>query len=72
MVGFDACENSFGPARKVSYLKGVRSMDIPELCGRDRIRTLVEGLLRRGYGDKDIAGILGGNFVRAFKEILSV
>jgi membrane dipeptidase len=72
MVGFDACENSFGPARKVSYLKGIRSMDIPELCGHERIRTLVEGLLRRGYSDGDITGILGGNFVRAFKEILSV
>lgn len=72
MIGFDACENSFGPANKVSYLKGVRSMDIPELCGRDRVRTLVEGLLRRGYSDEDITGILGGNFVRVFREILSV
>ena len=32
MIGFDACENSFGPAAKVSYLKNIRSMDIPELC----------------------------------------
>lgn len=71
MVGFDACENAFGPAKKVSYLKGVRSMDIPELCGHDRIRTIVAGLLRRGYSDEDITGILGGNFVRAFKEIFS-
>lgn len=72
MIGFDACENSFGPAASVSYLKNVRSMDIPELCGHDRIRTLVAGLLRRGYSDADITGILGGNFVRAFKAILSV
>jgi membrane dipeptidase len=69
LVGFDACENAFGPARKVSYLEKVRSMDIPELCGHDRIRTLAAGLLRRGYGEADISGILGGNFVRAFKEI---
>ena len=72
MVGFDACENAFGPAKQVSYLKDIRRMDIPELCGHDRIRTLVAGLLRRGYGDQDIAGILGGNFVRVFKQILSV
>jgi membrane dipeptidase len=72
MIGFDACENSFGPAAKVSYLKSVRSMDIPELCGPDRVRTLVAGLLRRGYSDADIAGMLGGNFVRAFKTIMAV
>jgi len=72
MIGFDACENALAPAKKVSYLSGVRSMDIPELCGLDRIRTLVAGLLRRGYADADIAGILGGNFVRAFQAILSV
>ena len=72
MIGFDACENSFGPAKQVSYLKDVRSMDIQELCGFDRIRTLVVGLLRRGYSDQDIEGILGGNFVRVFKTILSV
>ena len=69
MVGFDACENSMGPARQVSYLKQVRSMDIPELCGTDRVRTLVAGLIRRGYSDQDISGMLGGNFVRVFKEI---
>lgn len=69
MVGFDACENAFGPARKVSYLKDVRSMDIPELCGHDRVRTLVAGLIRRGYSDADVAGILGGNFVRVFQDI---
>ncbi|MCC7413948.1 MAG: membrane dipeptidase [Gammaproteobacteria bacterium] len=71
MVGFDACENSFGPARQVSYLKDVRSMDIPELCGHERVRTLVAGLIRRGYRDEDIIGILGGNFVRVFKEIFT-
>lgn len=71
MIGFDACENSMRPAKQVSYLKGVQSMDIPELCGPDRVRRLVEGLLRRGYADADIAGILGGNFVRAFRQIFT-
>lgn len=71
MVGFDACENAMGVARNVSYLGNLPSMDIPELCGRDRVRTLVEGLIRRGYGDEDITGILGGNFERAFREIFT-
>lgn len=47
------------------------SMDIPELCGHDRIRTRVGDLIHRDYGDEDITGILGGNFVRAFKEIFA-
>jgi membrane dipeptidase len=72
MEGFDSCENALRPASKVSYLETVRSMDIPELCGHDRIRTLVAGLLRRGYADADIAGILGGNFERVFRRILDV
>jgi microsomal dipeptidase-like Zn-dependent dipeptidase len=30
---------------------------------------LTEGLLRGGYGDADIVGILGGNFRRMFKNV---
>ncbi len=69
MIGFDPCNNVKGVTGQVSYLNRERSMDIPELCGHDRVRVLVEGLIRRGYSDQDISGILGGNFVRAFKEI---
>jgi membrane dipeptidase len=70
MVGFDACENVVGIKRQVSYVDNVRSLDIAELCGHDRIRTLTEALIRRGYGDDEIAGFLGGNFRRAFETIL--
>ena len=34
-----------------------------------RVFELAEGLLRRGYGTGDVAGILGGNFQRALTEI---
>jgi membrane dipeptidase len=34
-----------------------------------RVFELTDGLLRRGYSDRDIAGILGGNFQRALTEI---
>jgi len=34
-----------------------------------RLYDLTEGLIRRGYGDDDIAGILGGNAVRVLGEI---
>jgi membrane dipeptidase len=37
-----------------------------------RVFELAEGLLRRGYGPADVAGILGGNFQRALTEIWSV
>jgi membrane dipeptidase len=30
---------------------------------------LTEGLIRRGYGDDDIRGILGGKFARVLGEI---
>jgi membrane dipeptidase len=33
---------------------------------------LTEGLIRRQYSDKDIEGILGGNFKRVLAQIWSV
>lgn len=71
LFGFDACENVAGIKRQVSYVDNVLSLDIAELCGHDRIRTLTEALIRRGYSDENIAGFLGGNFVRAFKAIFT-
>ena len=31
---------------------------------------MVEGLIRRGYKEKEIALILGGNYIRVLKNIL--
>ena len=33
---------------------------------------LTEGLIRRGYSDAEIRGVLGGNFVRVLSEIWNV
>lgn len=44
-------------------------IDIEELRHPKRTFDLTEGLIRRGYSDADIQGILGGNFRRALKEI---
>lgn len=33
---------------------------------------LTEGLIRRKYTDKDIEGILGGNFKRVLSKVWSV
>lgn len=31
--------------------------------------NITRGLVARGYGDEEIAGILGGNFMRVFEEV---
>lgn len=48
---------------------GYRRMDIAGLDNPLRIFELTEGLVRRGYGNRHIALILGGNFRRALAEI---
>ena len=44
-------------------------IDIEGLDHPKRMFDLTEGLIRRKYSDKDIQGILGGNFSRVLKEI---
>ncbi|RME48447.1 MAG: membrane dipeptidase, partial [Chloroflexi bacterium] len=34
-----------------------------------RMPAITRGLLERGYGDEDVAGILGGNWLRVFREV---
>jgi len=43
--------------------------DIAGLNHSNRVYELAEGLLRRGYGNADIALMLGGNFQRALRQI---
>lgn len=45
--------------------------DIPGLNHLNRVYELTEGLLRRGYADRDVSLILGGNFERALRQIWS-
>ena len=44
-------------------------IDIEGVDHPKRMFDLTEGLIRRGYTDRDIEGILGGNFRRVFGEI---
>jgi len=56
---------------KASY--GFRAKD--DIEGFDhpqRTYDLAEGLIRRGYSDKDIEGVLGGNFKRVLTQIWSM
>jgi membrane dipeptidase len=40
------------------------------LAGPEDYPRLVEALLRRGYEDEQLEAILGGNFIRLFREAL--
>ncbi|HXZ27760.1 MAG TPA: membrane dipeptidase [Terriglobales bacterium] len=70
--GYDALP----PALRAKMLTGYKSSpafhgrgDIDGLNHPQRVFDLTEGLLRRGYSDSDIAGILGANFQRALDQI---
>jgi membrane dipeptidase len=47
---------------RVAYVAGLES---PEEC----FRNIVGWLVRRGYGDGDIEAVIGGNVIRALREI---
>lgn len=58
-----------------SYMRnpGVqRKLDLPELCHVRRLYTVVEEMVRRGYEEATIQKIIGGNFERALREIMTV
>ena len=57
--------NKSGP----SFEWPVRHVRVPELNAPDRLSALGEGLAKRKYSDADIAGIVGGNFVRLFAAV---
>jgi len=44
-------------------------IDIDEIAHPKRMFDVTDGLIRRGYSDDDIRGILGGNFQRVLGEI---
>jgi len=47
-------------------------IDIEGLDHPKRMYDLTEGLIRRKYSDKEIEGVLGGNFARVLKQIWTV
>jgi membrane dipeptidase len=57
---------TFKPSYRVRWPPWVEGLDEPE-----RFRNVAHGLNRRGYKDGEIAKILGGNWVRYFREIFS-
>jgi membrane dipeptidase len=42
---------------------------VPELNSPNRLHVLADGLAARGFKDPDIRGIVGGNFIRLFRNV---
>ncbi len=66
--GFDLCD-SYDRAR--AALKGEQCMGRDDcLLGHGQIPFVTAALLQRGMGEKEVEGIIGGNFTRYFKRML--
>ncbi|HXF06437.1 MAG TPA: membrane dipeptidase [Blastocatellia bacterium] len=73
--GYDDLPPAELRALRASYKGSYAFRDKIDIEGLDhpkRIFDLTEGLIRRGYSDRHIELILGGNFARALKEIWTV
>ncbi len=72
--GWDALPADARAAIRGAYKKEIgfrEKMDLDAVDSPRRIFDLTEGLIRRGYSDQDIAGVLGGNFRRVLATIWS-
>lgn len=73
LYGYDDMPEADMTRLRAAYTKGKYhfrdQIDIPEVAHPQRVFDLAEGLIRRGYTDPDIRGILGGNFRRVLEEI---
>lgn len=73
--GYDAMPPEQNARIRAAYKGSYAFRDRIDIEGLDhpkRMYDLTEGLIRRGYSDASIEGILGGNFRRVLAEIWSV
>ncbi len=75
LYGYDAMPPELNKRLRAGY-KGSygfrEKIDIEGLNHPKRMFDLTEGLIRRKYSDKEIEGILGGNFKRVLSQIWAV
>lgn len=72
--GYDDLPEDMNERIRASYKGSYGFRDRIDIEGVDhpkRMFDLTEGLIRRGYSDEDICGVLGGNFQRVLTEIWS-
>ena len=73
--GYDDMDPQVYESLKAAYKDTYAFRDKIDIEGVDhplRCFDLTDGLIRRGYSDDDIVGILGGNFIRVLGEIWDV
>lgn len=75
LYGYDAMPPELNRQLRAGY-KGSygfrEKIDVEGIDHPKRMFDLAEGLIRRKYSDKDIEGILGGNFKRVLSQIWTV
>ncbi len=72
LSGYDKLPEAQGKALRAAYKASYafrEKIDIEEFGHPRKIFNLTEALLRRGYGEADIVGILGGNFRRMLRNV---
>jgi len=70
--GYDAMPEAEQKALRANYTAEYKfrdKLDIEGINHPKRMFDVAEGLIRRGYSDPEIEGILGGNFKRVLKTI---
>jgi membrane dipeptidase len=73
--GYDAMPEAARKALFANYTAAYKfrdKLDIEGINHPKRMFDVAEGLIRRKYSDKDIEGILGGDFKRVLKTIWEV
>lgn len=75
LYGYDSMPPELNKQLRASY-KGSygfrEKIDVEGLNHPKRMYDLAEGLIRRRYSDKEIEGVLGGNFKRVLSQIWTV
>ncbi len=72
LAGYDALPADQNAALRAAYKSSYAFRDRIDIEGFDhpkKVFDLTEALLRRGYGDADVVGVLGGNFRRMLKNV---
>lgn len=72
LYGYDALPEEANRELRAGYKGSYAFRDRIDIEGLDhpkRVFDLTEGLIRRGYGDRDVELVLGGNFQRVLGQI---
>ena len=75
LYGYDALPDPMRKALHAGYKASYAFREKDDIEGVNhpkRFYDIAQGLIRRGYSDNDITGILGGNFQRVLTKIWSV